>query len=109
MSRTRKVLTSMLTVILIAVLAVPTTVSAKSLGQCQTCKQGSMNYAGRSPLVEMMACFEYKYETRYGPNGQYTVKVRYDFHYEYDYYYCSHCHCEKKVRVKVYTGKTVVS
>ena len=107
MSKLKKVLASMMAVVVITTLAVPATVSAKAKtkGQCQGCKQGIMTYVGTSPLVEMVAVFEYKYETRYGPHGQYTQLVEYQYRYEYDYYRCNHCGNQKKVRDKVLIRK----
>ena len=60
MSKVKKVLASMMCVVIFTTLAVPSTVSAKprTYGQCQGCKQGTMVYVGTSPLVEMSAYVE---------------------------------------------------
>ncbi len=107
MSKLKKVLASAFAVVILTTLAVPATVSAKpkTYGQCQSCKQGIMTYVGTSPLVEMVGILEYKYETRYGPHGQYTQLVEYQYRYEYDYYRCSHCGSQKRVRDKVLIRK----
>lgn len=102
MRKMKRVLAVMSVIVMLAALTMPAAASTKTLGQCPYCKQGSLMYEKRQETSELLACFEYKYETRYGPNGPYTVKVEYHFHYEYDLYYCSHCKQEKKVKVKVY-------
>ena len=102
MRRMKRVLAVMSVIVVLVALSMPTAAASKTLGQCPSCKQGALMYVRRLPVCETLACVEYKFETRYGPNGQYSVRVEHRFHYEYDLYRCPHCKYEKKNRVKVY-------
>ena len=103
MRRMKRVLAVMSVVVMLATLTMPAAAATKTLGQCPSCKQGSMNYVRRIPLSEMVACYEYKTVLRYGPDGRlYYVKIARPYHYERDHYRCPHCKDEKYVRVKVY-------
>ncbi|MBO7565119.1 MAG: hypothetical protein J6T40_09825 [Clostridiales bacterium] len=103
MSRVKKVLASAMIVIMLVVMVVPATVSAKATRYCSICGK-AMSYQGVLPVSEMVAMIEVSYETRYGPVGpyigQYTVKVVRHYAYARDVYYCSKCNKKEYVRFK---------
>lgn len=102
MRKMKRVLAVMSVIVMLAALTMPAAASTKTLGQCKSCKQGSMNYVKRIPLTEMVDCYEFKTVLRYGPKGPYNVTIKRHYHYETDLYQCPHCKNKKYVRVKVY-------
>ena len=103
MSRVKKVLASAMVVLLVSVLMLPATVSAKAVRKCSQCGK-EMTYRGVLPLSEAVAMYQITYETRYGYVGpyvgQYTVKVTRSYSYARDIYYCASCNKTDYVRFK---------